>query len=240
MRENIQLIDKENYQNDLIISYLREMYSETIWENNNIYFDSNYSAFLESSYQLDTINYYWLKVEAEIVGIAQILALNEQELHLNNIVIKKEFRRNKSGSKFLKLLLQERENYQEFSLNAFHSNEAAINWYKNLGFSTVDTTYIYIYYPQKTNTHENIIGRDKNGFKGVFVDDLKIATIIDSNVLLVHNIDNLSLISVNGFDRVLCWSKKTIADDCFNLYDTSYRMIANIKSLLKKLSTVPS
>lgn len=188
-------------QSQQIAAILRKMFAPQIKEF-LIYEDQNYPIYFHKLINLNQNDYlYGYEREGKIWGFAHFKIIND-ELFLNNIAIHSESRSSGLGSKLLRIAVPElakRFRCKSFSLDVFKKNTTALAWYKKMKMMQISEKNWYNISDliQTSESFDNSIFKienDPNGFKGLYFEGRKIATIINSN-LIITDYEYLNLLS---------------------------------------------
>lgn len=242
MKEKVQVCKYENSDSDYdeIIRLHKLIFKNTALDNKLIYFDAHFEVFfknviLDSKHNALTV----LKIDDKIAGFIHFKII-EDTLFLNNICIDS----GKQGSGLGKYFLKESLNYykdsemKNFILDVFSKNVKALQWYEKLGLKIIsETKWTQILHSQETQfTSDTYLKNDENGFKSVYADAIKIATVVNDKNLVIHKMDYAKQIALADFDTVITNQNA----DGFQtvLLDNSYRMKELLKNVIKNLTDV--
>lgn len=243
-----ELIEFKRLNNDVssletLVELHRSVYNNSFFKNKLIYFDTNFynllKKFVKDSHHL----FYVIEVNSTIVGFSH-LRLIDDFLFLNTISVNNNYARRGLGKKLLSYSIQEFSkinlNVGVLKLDVFGSNYRAFNWYKDLGFIVEKNTTWYqfkkVLFKEKLNFS---IQYCYNGFLSLFFNEIKIATIINNNLIL-HNSNYIFYIDINQFKCVITndesfktniFFKNTPL--IFEPVDVSFRMSIELKKCIK-------
>ena len=102
------------------------------------------SETLKSELNNENSEYIVAKLNSQIVGFAGIWK-SVDDVHITDIVVKKDFRKNGIGSLLLQklILLTKNSNYKELTLEVNANNIAAQKLYLKFGFKELGTTFLF-------------------------------------------------------------------------------------------------
>lgn len=231
MNESIIRIKNTAADIQLLSSYLKEMYKDTKWNDCLIYFDPNYINYLKKIIDLDSNLFYWLQFENETVGFMHLIA-RENELYLNNIFLLKSFQGKKLAQKFLYAVIK-LCNKEMFTLNVFQSNDIALKWYKKLGMKILENTFFYEVKNSDVYSEDYVTKKDDAGFTSIFINDNKIATVINGKSVMLH--DANLMFNFKKYDIVLTRSDQKLTNNALSFWDVSHKMLVSTSTILQNL-----
>lgn len=205
-----------------------------------IYNDNAYrDYFSRLIYEKDHFIYIVIKQD-QLLGFAHFRILNKQ-LFLNNIIINSNFRSEGMGRILFEYacnnITEKNKEITSISLDVFESNVIAHKWYCKLGFQIMSKSYWFdIRYKLSYSAAENqkiMLKNDENGFNGFYVDERKIASLINYQSLIFHDLglfqNYKTYFSRKKYQNAVLVSNKNIAS--FKLIDTALRMKMPISQL---------
>ena len=223
-----------------IVELHHSIFQGTKFEDNLIYFDSNFVNYLEDLIHSKDNFFYVVKINGMIEGFLHIRCISVF-LFLNNIAISNSFSKKGLGKKLLKFALKDIEEKYDgttvFKLDVFKSNTQAYTWYQKLGFKVEyeKTWFELINLTSDQNKSPNIIEkRDINKYLGLYAGDEKIATVIKENLVL-HRIDLIAMVAVNEYKTILTddvEAKEILLPHQLELVDVAVRMKTQLKYLI--------
>ena len=245
MNYNIQTLSALNHEDiNAICDLLKTAYQPAI-SSYLLYNDKSYINYLKSaiSNHIEII-YTARKPDSNaLMGFAQIRYIGEN-IHLNNIIIKEEFRGKGLAQLFLRHIWQTENNKavakQLFTLDVFENNHQAVNWYKRIGMEKTSESYWYNLIRDFKTTGDKVteqtitLSADHFGFTQVLYNEAKIATLINNQTLLFRSGPTASvLVQLNRFfgDDTKHAMLITGVECNYPLIDKSFRMEMPFKKL---------
>lgn len=232
-----RLTNKDN------ILLLCEMH-KAISKNNNlkdilIYYDKIFFDYLLKIINDTDQYFYGVFVKNKLVGFIHFKIYNNT-LFLNNIFLNEKFRGGGRGSLFLKTVIENfKESFDKFSLDVVISNDVIYNWYLRLGLKPVTKSkWVKILKTERIITNDIclIFKKDVNQFNSVFFKDLKIATVVSKNKLIIHHIEFLDELFKLDYELYTHLSAEEILLLDSVLLEETVRMEGDFKEFLKKLN----
>lgn len=172
-----------------------------------IYYDYNFISFIKKALLNLNEYFYGLFDNKDLVGFIHFKCF-DKSLFLNNIYVKVAYRKGGTGKFFLKHVLSVfRNDFDFFTLDVIKSNTHVYDWYLRMGLRClVKKEWIKII-PNTTSFKKKILfirKLDENGFDSVFVSDEKVATIINNQNLILHDLTLTNEIGYLGLDIYAC------------------------------------
>jgi ribosomal protein S18 acetylase RimI-like enzyme len=217
LKENLKIELTKNIESNLgsILELYKELYDSSSINGLVICYSPNFLEYLKNTILKSNSHFMFLLYEKEIViGFAHFIIINKS-LFLNNISVKKGFQGNGFGRFLLKKGISYFDGYdlQSFELDVLKSNVSAFTWYKKIGiFVVYETNWVEVVNPEIIRvTDEQIsIGFDLNGFEGLYLDTIRIASKM-RDAIIVHEIRYLKylygiegkiIISITKMDKL--------------------------------------
>lgn len=208
-----------------------------------IYSDPNYYYFLTQIVNKQLGNFFYIaKDSLQVLGFVHLKVDNEN-LFLNNIAICENQRKMGLGRKLLDFAIKDLLTYYNlafFSLDVFNSNQKALNWYERMGLRITnqkywyDATNLFISSDQRENvlTAQFERLRDENGFEGIYVNNSRLATIIDNTTLIFRDFKGVNflskILSTKLFNKYCLITDQAMP---LGLIDTSLRLSVEMENL---------
>lgn len=220
-----------------IVSMHHEIFCETKLFGKLIYFDNNFPNYFSKLFHDENNYVFGVFKDKEILGFLHLKKINNI-LFLNNIFLDKKIRGNGAGTFILRSVLSEsfvKDNgFEYLELDVFESNVIAKKWYDKLGFETCAVSDWYFVENRFRNLniqHRFKVSNDDNGFKSLFFDSHKVATIIKDSSIIVH--DNIALNFDSNLSMLIKQSENINFSQEMNFikFDTSIRMRGKISNI---------
>ena len=134
------------------------------------------------------------------------------------------------------------KNFKYFTLDVFKSNQLAFLWYKKLGLVEENSIEWKEIIPSKNLKVKKLSNKiqfknDTNGFSSLFLENYKIATIINNSTMLIHDISFIDIIPINN--HIIITNQDTLSVNEMNYQfinlETSMRMNGLLTTVLNKL-----
>lgn len=230
---------------DKIIAMHHQIFTDNELFGKLIYFDENFINYFRGIFQNENDFIFGVFKNEIIVGFLHLKKLKDN-LFLNNIFLNKDVRGNGAGTLILEQILKEEfvkiYNFEYLELDVFESNIKAKNWYEKLGL--VNTSYNDWFLTQNSNKSPDelqsrfTISLDNVGFKSLFFNKNKVATIVSNKYIMIH--DNIALQYNTNMTMIIKESENFIfVNETKSLkLDTSIRMKGKIKNILDKKNYV--
>lgn len=192
---NIKRLTSFDSYKDEILKMHQKIFEGTLLENILIYFDTEYYDFLDILIK-DKNNYFFiaLRKDTEVVGFVHLKDFGE-ELFLNNIFISESYQGWGVGKKVLRDCLDyfDVSRFEYFGLDVFRSNTIALKWYERIGLEEKSSKSWnkIISIKEKLEDNNTIVlvkKKDPNGFNSYFLNDKKLATVINDDYIILHEI----------------------------------------------------
>lgn len=234
-----RLTNKDNVQ------LLCEMHKDISKYNNLkevlIYYDNNFYNYLLKIIKDSDQYFYGVFIENKLVGFLHLKIFNTT-LFLNNIFLSENFRGGGRGSFFLKTVIESfEESFDKFSLDVVISNEVIYSWYFRLGLKPIaNSKWVRILKPERAITTKIclVFKKDTNQFNSVFYKELKIATVVSKNKLIVHHLEFLDELFKLDYELYTQSSDEEILSLDFIVLEETVRMEGDFKEFLNMLSNV--
>jgi len=213
-----------------------------------IYADPAYPAYLANIIDNSSDDQFYIaESDNQLAGFAHFKKVKPDTIHLNNIIIADGYRSNNAGKKLLTYAINklrtDMPGLKNFTLDVFGSNAGVFDWYKRLGMLVTDQSNWYnitgifeqgIDKPRETEACT--ILKDENGFQGIYVNGLKLASLINNNALVFRDDVNLfenlhslkELVEKENFNSAILITKHKYD---FPLMDVSYRLSVDLSNL---------
>lgn len=232
---------------NLIVNLHQSISKGTAFENNLIYYDSNFENYLYSLLESPFHYFYVLEINGTIEGFIHIRFIDDF-LFLNNIALNRRFKGRSLGKLLLTFALNDlSKTYGKeivFKLDVFESNTIALKWYSNLGFKEESRKEWFIFHKASllpTTISRYIEHKDVNGFNGIYEKGNRIATIVSGNLIL-HQSVHINSIDFSKYNKILsddcCFQKLPNIDKLKGLAETidvSIRMKNTVKDILIRI-----
>ncbi len=225
-----------------IVKMHQEIFDNTSLQDNLIYFDSGFNDYFRGVFNLPDHFVYGIFLEETIQGFLH-LKMNSDTLFLNNIYLDKKIRGNGNGTfslaSILRSLSNKSQNIVSLELDVLASNHNAKKWYDKIGMEQQHTSHWY--FVEKENRKNNVnfeIIKDSSHFKGIYLDHIKVGTLIEKRTVIIHKLEALD------YDRDLVYifkldEEEELPDNLrFTKFDSSIRMKGNILNILKNIKDV--
>ncbi|SFI79616.1 GNAT family N-acetyltransferase [Myroides guanonis] len=237
---SIKRLSDDNYLFEIITMH-KEIFIETEFYGRLIYFDDDFKNYFRTILSDKDHYVFGIFSDNDIHGFIHLKAFSNT-LFLNNIFLDESIRGNGNGTNVLKEVLNSafivNEDFVNIELDVLESNFKAKNWYRKIGLTP---SIISHWYFLKKSTPLDIVNLyldyDLNGFKGVFLDNTKLGTIINDSSIIVHDLKvldykcNLLFIAkITGVPKV--------SNIEFLQFDSSIRMNSKITNVLKTMKDV--
>jgi len=250
-KEKIQVFRYQEIDSDLneIILLHKLIFKSSSLNEKLIYFDSNFPSFfqklvLNSRENVVTI----LKVDNQLAGFIHFKIL-DNAVFLNNICIHDKFQDIGLGKFFLKesLVLVPDKKIEYFMLDVFSSNQRALRWYERLGLLRISENSWKILLNANYDNNDFAkfdvdvdVDVDVNGFMSLFINKIKVATVINGKTIIVNDLSSFESIPLGDFNSVIT------KEDISSLYreyefyelEKSFRMSGFLKNVKEMLAHV--
>lgn len=241
MKDKIEIIEYKKVDADFneIIRLHQLIFEESDFENKLIYFDSNFSIFFKDVISDHIQNRLTiLKVNDSLAGFIHFKIMDDI-LFLNNICLDTRFRGYGLGNRFLKESIDFCKDLDiaHFMLDVFSDNKKALQWYEKLGLKIIsETKWIQLVSPivNRNDTLLSYYKNDDKGFKSIYVNQIKIATVINNKNLIINNPDYVNCINLEEFENSI--TTHNIDGFLTTELDRSYRMKGLLKNVIKNLT----
>ena len=241
----IKRLEDDHFIPDLVKMH-QEIFSDNDLFGKLIYFDDNFPNYLKSI--LNSRNDYFFGVFSDdiISGFVHFKKA-ENQLFLNNIYLNENIRGGGTGTYIINYTLQKllTEDYllEYLMLDVFESNKLAKKWYEKIGLSAESLSEWGITekkYKDERNKDSFVISKDDNGFTGLFLNERKVATIIQNESVIVHDQCALDYDSEIPFIYKRTDMETDFEEITFSKFDTSIRMKGKISTILEKIKCITS
>lgn len=242
MRKEIQ-IKRQNdstYLTDLVLMH-QEIFEDTELYGKLIYFDMAFSNYFRSVLKNKDHYVYGIFAENTIQGFIHFRKF-DNVLFLNNIFLSKYIRGNGIGTyvlnKVLNMPFVSENNFKQLTLDVLESNPRAKKWYEKIGFiqESIEPWYYVKKSIPKINTDLKLI-YDDNQFKSLYLNNVKVATVINESCIIIHNFEALDFLSELPF--IFKTKENYIVNGVqFSKFDSSIRMTSEITAVLKNTNNV--
>lgn len=203
-----------------------------------IYYDDNFFNYLLKIINNSNEYFYGLFDNNKLEGFIHFKIFNDT-LFLNNIYISESFRGGGVGSKFLKTAIENLGNkFSRFSLDVLVSNTHIYNWYERLGLNpTIELQWVKLLKQEsvvnmKTELTQQL---DFNKFNSIFHKELKIATIVSNEKVIVHNLKYLDSLFALNYDLYYHGILENFHSLSYIILEKTIRLEGDFKEIFKKL-----
>ena len=237
MKKEIQ-IKRQNdstYLTDLVLMH-QEIFEDTELYGKLIYFDIAFRNYFKSVLKNKGHYVYGIFAENKIQGFIHFRTF-DNVLFLNNIFLSKYIRGNGIGTyvlnKVLNMSFVSENNFKQLTLDVLESNFRAKKWYEKIGLlqESIESWYYVKKSIPKINNDLKLI-YDDNQFKSIFLNNVKVATVINESCIIIHNFEALDFQS--EFPFILKTKENYVKNDVqFSKFDSSVRMTGEISTVLK-------
>ncbi len=203
-----------------------------------IYYDDNFFNYLLKIVDDSNEYFYGLFNNNKLEGFVHFKIFNDT-LFLNNFFINESFRGGGVGSKFLKTAIEKLgDSFSRFSLDVLVSNTHIYNWYERLGLnSTIESQWVKLLKEASAvNMKTELIQqKDFNNFNSIFHKELKIATIVSNEKIIVHNLKYLDSLFKLNYDLYYHGISENFDSLSYVILEKTIRMEGDFREIFKKL-----
>lgn len=246
MKEKIEISRYDNIDDDFksIIELHKLILEKTKLNKHLIYYDSNFPSYFINVIRNKTTDFISvLKINSVLSGFIHF-KLFDNTIFLNNICLNESCQGKGFGKQFLKESLQLAFDGrpENFELDVLLSNQKALKWYTSLGLEIQNQSiWIRIVDLQKLNnenTPDTQFLKDNNGFDSIYFNEEKIATIVNKNTIIVHNLNFLDKIPSQRYTVITNQDVKKISSIRYQFMEleTSARMNGRLKDVFNNLN----
>lgn len=234
----IKRLNMDDYVHE-IVSMHRDIFIGTELFGKLIYFDDAFCSYFEKILSNQEHYIFGIFKESRIHGFVHLVS-NSSTLFLNNIYLSTTVRGNGTGSSVLNEIFRipsiVKKNFKHLELDVLKSNIIARKWYEKLGLGQKSTqNWYYVNSVNKDPELRFSLDHDINGFNGVYIDNNKVATIIDNTCVILHNV--LGVNYEHNLPCIIKLDKLPQHDELnFSMFETSIRMRGSIKEVLKNIN----
>lgn len=226
-KEKIKIVKYENVDDNYskIIALHLSLFDNKL-RDCNIYLSDNYHEYFSKTILNNNLNFVYVAyVSNNLIGFIHYKIINDNILFLNNISVDKEYLGLGIGSTLLLNSLNDIDfrKYNIFQLDVFQSNVSALNWYANLGLNETSRSFWYKVTNRSifNNIQGEVLSKDINGFDSVYLNNIKVATIINQSTILLHDHNLINSNILNNFKKIVLNSNLEFND--LDLLEVSLR-----------------
>lgn len=231
---NVEYIDE-------IISMHKELFNNTELYGKLIYFDEAYESFFKVLLNDENHFIFGVFLNNNICGFVHLRNIH-QVLFLNNIYLAEILRGNGMGTDILEEILNmsfiKENNFVNIELDVLQSNIRAVKWYEKLGLNQSSThTWYVVEKLYKTKKLDFKVDYDPNCFKSIFLNNTKVATIINNSYINLHDMIGIDFESNLPF-IIKQETMRNRKDVNFFEFETSIRMESCISDIIKNINYI--
>lgn len=237
MKREIQIKRQSDstYLTELVLMH-QKIFEGTQLYGKLIYFDGAFPNYFKSVLSNNDNYVFGIFIKNKIYGFVHFRKI-DNILFLNNIFLSEMIRGNGTGTDVLNQALNmpfvSENNFTQIQLDVLGSNSIAKRWYEKIGFFQ---EYLESwYYVNRTDVNVNVdlkLSFDNNRFESLYLNESKVATVIQKSCVIVHDFRALGFLSELP---IILKTKEGIIENNFQFvqFDTSIRMIGEIATILK-------